>query len=264
MLAGSWIIAWQMNLQHEIIHGHPTPSRRVNLAIGIWPLALWLPFSTYRTTHLRHHQDANLTDPFEDPESYYWTSAGWRDLGAFRRGMARAQSTLLGRIALGPAWMISRTVAATVRDAWSGRPGSRAVLFWHCVQCVPVLVWIVGVCGIPLWLYAACFVYPGMSLAMVRSFAEHRAAAEPEKRTAIVENATILGLLFLYNNLHVVHHMRGGLPWYQIPRFYRLNRAALIDRNGGLVYRSYFDVARRYLLTPHDRSVHPEWIGRTA
>ena len=264
MLAGAWIIAWQMNLQHEIIHGHPTRSRRVNLAIGIWPLALWLPFSTYRTTHLRHHQDANLTDPFEDPESYYWTSAGWRDLGAFRRGMARAQSTLLGRIALGPAWMISRTVAATVRDAWSGRPGSRAVLFWHCVQCVPVLVWIVGVCGIPLWLYAACFVYPGMSLAMVRSFAEHRAAAEPEKRTAIVENATILGLLFLYNNLHVVHHMRGGLPWYQIPRFYRLNRAALIDRNGGLVYRSYFDVARRYLLTPHDRSVHPEWIGRTA
>ena len=58
--------------------------------------------------------------------------------------------------------------------------------------------------------------------------------------------------------------MRAGLPWYQIPAFYRLNRAALIDRNGGLVYRSYFDVARRYLLTPHDGLVHPDWDGRAA
>ena len=254
MLAGAWIIAWQMNLQHEIIHGHPTPSRAVNDAIGVWPLSLWLPFSLYRTTHLRHHQDANLTDPFEDPESYYWTAAGWRDLGPFGRALARAQSTLLGRIVLGPAWMIGRFLTDLSRDAWRGKNGARAVLFWHRAQCVPVLVWIIGVCGMPVWVYLACFVYPGMSLAMVRSFAEHRAAAEPEQRTAIVENAPILGPLFLYNNLHVAHHLRGGLPWYQIPTFYRLNRAALIDRNGGLVYRSYVDVARRYLLTPHDAS----------
>ena len=45
---GAWIIAWQMNLQHEVIHGHPTPSRLVNEAIGVWPLSLWLPFSAYR------------------------------------------------------------------------------------------------------------------------------------------------------------------------------------------------------------------------
>ena len=144
-----------------------------------------------------------------------------------------------------------------VRDAWRGKDGARAVLFWHLIECVPVLIWVVGVCGMPLWVYLAAFVYPGMSLAMVRSFAEHRAAPKPEKRTAIVENARILGPLFLFNNLHVAHHLRGGLPWYQIPTFYRLNRAALIERNGGLVYRSYFDVARRYLLTPHDRPVHP-------
>ena len=64
---GAWVIAWQMNLQHEVIHGHPTPWRAVNEAIGVWPLSLWLPYSRYRETHLRHHQDANLTDPFEDP-----------------------------------------------------------------------------------------------------------------------------------------------------------------------------------------------------
>jgi len=259
---GAWIIAWQMNLQHEVIHSHPTPWRAVNEAIGLWPLSLWLPYASYRNTHLRHHQDANLTDPFEDPESYYWTAGGWRGLGRMRRVLVVAQSTLIGRILLGPAWIIGRFVSDFVRDAWRGRSDARSVLFWHCVQCVPVLAWVSGVCGMPLWIYVAAFVYPGMSLALVRSFAEHRAAAEPEKRTAIVENARILGPLFLYNNLHVAHHLRGGLPWYQIPTFYRLNRDALIRHNGGLVYDSYFDVAKRYALNPHDRAVHPDWTGR--
>ncbi len=259
---GAWVIAWQINLQHEIIHGHPTPWRAANEAIGVWPLSLWLPYAIYRETHLRHHRDANLTDPFEDPESYYCTAAGWRDLGSVGRAFVAAQSTLVGRLLFGPAWMIGRFVFDLLRDVWRGKPGARAVLVWHCVQCVPVLVWVIAVCGMPLWVYAAAFVYPGMSLALVRSFAEHRAAPEPEKRTAIVENARILGPLFLYNNLHAAHHLRGGLPWYQIPKFYRLNREALIRRNGGLLYHSYFDVARRYGLKPHDRPVHPDWDFR--
>jgi fatty acid desaturase len=261
---GAWVIAWQMNLQHEVIHGHPTPWRTVNEAIGIWPLSLWLPFSSYRETHIRHHQDANLTDPFEDPESYYWTSAGWRDLRPLRQALVTAQSTLMGRLVFGPAWMIGRFVFDLLRDALCDRNGARRVLFWHCLGCAPVLVWVIGVCGMPLWVYLAAFVYPGMSLAMVRSFAEHRAAAEPEKRTAIVENAPLLGLLFLNNNLHVAHHLRGGLPWYRIPTFYRLNREALVQRNGGLVYDGYSDVVRRYGVRPHDRLVHPDWTGRAA
>ena len=261
---GAWLIAWQMNLQHEVIHGHPTPWRAVNEAIGVWSLSLWLPFASYRETHIRHHEDANLTDPFEDPESYYWTSVRWRELGPVWQALVAAQSTLFGRLFLGPAWMIGRFVFDFVRDAWRSRNGARPVLFWHCIQCVPALVWVIGFCGMPLWVYLAAFVYPGMSLAMVRSFAEHRAALEPEKRTAIVENARILGPLFLYNNLHVAHHLRRDLPWYQIPTFYRLNREALIRHNGGLVYDSYFDVARRFGLNAHDCQVHPDWSGRAA
>ena len=122
-----------------------------------------------------------------------------------------------------------------------------------------LLVWVLGICGMPLWVYVACFVYPGVSLALVRSFAEHRAEQEVGKRTAIVENARILGPLFLFNNLHAAHHLRGRLPWYQVPKFYRLNRAALIEGNGGLVYNSYFDVALRYLVTRHDKPIHPGW-----
>ena len=98
---------------------------------------------------------------------------------------------------------------------------------------------------------------PAPSLAMVRSFAEHRAESIVERRTAIVEKSWILGPLFLFNNLHVAHHMRHTMPWYALPRWYRINRAALIERNGGLVYDGYRDVFRRYFLRPHDQSLHP-------
>ena len=80
-----------------------------------------------------------------------------------------------------------------------------------------------------------------MSLALLRSFAEHRAASDVFERTAIVENAPILGLLYLYNNLHAAHHERPTLPWYQIPAWYRENRERLIKANGGLVYDGYLD-----------------------
>jgi fatty acid desaturase len=261
---GAWIIAWQLNLQHETIHSHPTRKRRINDAIGCWPLSLWLPYSIYRSTHLAHHRDANLTDPFEDPESYYWAETGWRGLGPLGRAFAHARTTFLGRIIFGPAFLIGRFIADLVRDAWRGKRRSRAILGRHLLLCAPVLIWVIAVCGMPLWVYLACFVYPGASLAMVRSFAEHRAAPEEERRTAIVENAWILGPLFLFNNLHAAHHLRSRVPWYQIPRFYRLNRTALIERNGGLVYQGYFDVMRRYLLKPHDSPIHPGWDRRAA
>ncbi len=117
----------------------------------------------------------------------------------------------------------------------------------------------------PLWVYVAAFVYPGMSLADGALF--RRASREPPSPKSAPRSSRtrrILGLLFLHNNLHVAHHLRGGLPWHQIPTFYRLNREALIRRNGGLVYDGYSDVARRFGLTPHDRPVHPDWSGRAA
>jgi fatty acid desaturase len=70
VLGGAWVLAWQMSLQHEVLHGHPTRSRRLNDALGFPPLTLWLPYFIYRRSHLRHHRDAYLTDPLEDPETY--------------------------------------------------------------------------------------------------------------------------------------------------------------------------------------------------
>lgn len=261
--AGAWIIAWHMSLQHEVIHGHPTRDRRINDAIGFPPLSLWLPYAVYRESHLAHHRDQHLTDPLEDPESRYLTAERWAAMGPVRRALTRANATLAGRMALGPALAIGGFLAEQAGRLTDRRRPVWRVWLAHGAGVAAVVAWVSGVCGMPLWEYALLFVYPGCALALVRSFAEHRAAERVEHRTAIVERAPVLGLLFLNNNLHVVHHQRPGLPWYEIPTLYRRRREALIAGNGGLVYRGYAEVARRFLLAPHDDPLHPGHRLRT-
>ena len=47
------------------------------------------------------------------------------------------------------------------------------------------------------------------------------------------------------------------IPWYQYNAWYQRHRDRLVRETGGLVYDSYLDVARRYLLWSHDRPEHP-------
>ncbi|MDO9418049.1 fatty acid desaturase [Pararhizobium sp.] len=258
MLGGGWLIAWQGSLQHEVIHGHPTRNQAINDAIGSVPLSLWLPYEIYRQTHLVHHHDEFLTDPIDDPESAYVTKRAWQAMGRPGRWLADFNMTLLGRLTIGPAVMILSFLAGEVNLVRTGTPGRARIWAKHLAAIVPVMIWVTVVCGMPLWLYLVGFVYFGAAFTRLRSFAEHRYADEHEERTAVVEGSRIFGLLFLYNNLHVLHHLRPGIAWYRLPAVYRANRDQLLQHNGGLVYRGYFDVARRFFLTRHDDPQHPQ------
>lgn len=255
--AAAWLIAWHSSLQHEIIHGHPTASRRLNRAIGFVPLSLWMPFARYRAMHLAHHRDERLTDPLDDPESYYWAPADWQALPPPARVLVAAQTTLAGRLLIGPFWAVGRFLA---RDFSAILQGDRALLrVWsrHALGVAAVLAWLWLACGIDPLTYLALYLYPGTALLMLRSFAEHRAEDAVAHRSAIVERAPILGLLFLNNNLHAAHHARPTLPWYRLPAWYAKHRDSLMFQNGGLIYRGYGDVAGRYLLRPHHAPPHP-------
>ena len=256
-LLGAISVAWHMNMQHETIHGHPTRNRFVNTALATWPLALWLPYEIYRHSHLRHHNEQMLTDPLDDPESYYWTSEQWDALGPVGRALIRAQSVMIGRLVIGPGWSMYRLWADEIRAILAGDRARLKVALSHAAQTALVLVWVMGVCKMSFLTYFFLFAYAGTALALIRSFAEHKAEQTAERRTAIVENATLFGPLFLFNNLHVAHHVRATVPWYRLPAFHRLNRAAFVARNGGLVYRNYFEVARRYMFRSNDGPVHP-------
>jgi fatty acid desaturase len=254
---GAWLVAWHSSLQHETIHGHPTRWAALNRLLGFPPLSLWLPYDRYRETHLQHHRDERLTDPLEDPESAYRLPEQLARIHPLVRVLIDAQTTLLGRLVLGPAWSIGRFLAGEVRAILSGNRDVRRIMAVHIATTVPVILWITVVCGMDLGFYLVAIVYPGTALILLRAFAEHRAAETVSQRTAVVENAWILGPLFLFNNLHSAHHDCPALPWYALPRWYRRNRERLLAQNGGLVYDSYFAVAWRFLLSSHDAAAHP-------
>lgn len=254
---GAWLVAWHGSLQHEILHGHPTRWRGFNRALASLPISLWLPYESYRVSHLLHHSDDRLTDPLDDPESRYVTPADWAALGPAGRWFLHAQKTLLGRLAIGPAWTIVHFLSSEFRALRRGDVVARRSWAEHAPMAALALAWLVLVCEINLLFYALGILYPAAALMLLRSFAEHKAAHGVSERTAIVENAPVLGLLYLYNNLHAVHHERPTLPWYAIPAWYRENRDRLVAENGGMVYDGYGDIVRRFLLTPHDAVAHP-------
>lgn len=251
---GGWLLAWHGSLQHETIHGHPTSSQRLNQLLGYPPLSLWAPYPRYRRLHLAHHQTERLTSPAADPESRYVRSTD----GAFRRAVASLTSTLLGRLVIGPIVEIGGFLGAEAKAVVRGEPGVRRAWAIHLAATAAISAWLIFVCGLGLGQYLVCFVYPGTALSLLRSFAEHRAADQPEHRVAIVEKAPILGLLFLNNNLHAVHHAFPAASWRRLPGLYAQHRTMLLQANGGLLYRGYAEVVARYLFKPHDVLVHPE------
>ena len=254
------LLTFHSSLQHEILHGHPTRSAAVNRLFGILPLSLWIPYDRFRALHLVHHINDRLTDPIDDPETNYVTPDAWQLRSSFSRGMFQLQLTLAGRMLIGSWWRMGWFLAGETRAFARDEPGVRGAWITHLVLCVPVVYWVTAVCDIPLWLYIVAMVVPGNAILLVRSFAEHRARANTRERTAIVENSWLLGPLFLFNNLHSLHHEEPSLPWYQYNTRYKVARDRLLAENDGLVYSTYFDVARRFLFRMHDQPQHP--LGR--
>jgi len=254
---GAFVVGLHGSLQHEAVHGYPTRWPLANLLIAGWALWLWLPYGTYRRLHLQHHIDEQLTDPLRDPESNYLTAAQWASMGRFHRTVRRAMGSLAGRFILGPIYFGAMNYAELFQALKTGDRRLLTPWLWHVVALVVILGWVIGVCHMPFWLYVLCFAYPGTSLALVRSYAEHRWAQNPEHRTAIVEAGPFWSLLFLHNNLHILHHLEPGLAWHERPARYRAIRDQLLATNGGYVIHGYSELIRRNLFTPREPILHP-------
>lgn len=254
---GGYIVALHGSLQHETTHGHPTPWPWLNEALVFPSLWLWMPYRIYRRTHLLHHRDQHLTDPLSDPESFYMTPEAWARRGALRRGLAWTLNTLLGRLLLGPAVCTLRLYGTALGRLARGETEDLGAWLWHVAAVALVLVWVIGVCGIPLAGYVLLFAYPGTALTLMRSFLEHQAREAPGERSVLVEAGPLLSLLYLNNNLHALHHAEPGLAWYRLPGRYRARREALLAGNGGYRFGGYLEIAARYLLRPKEPPVHP-------
>jgi fatty acid desaturase len=255
-LPGAVLVAFHSSLQHEVLHGHPTRSRPVNEALVFPALGLAIPYRRFRDLHMRHHNDERLTDPYDDPESFYVSEGDWTGAGGVMRWLRRFNGTFAGRMLVGPGLAIWGFWRA---DARLMLAGDRAVLgAWlrHAAGVLPVLA-LVSAAGMELWAYALMAAYPGLSLIMVRSFIEHRAAENAAERTAIVDAGLFWRLLFLNNNFHSVHHRHPAVAWYLIPRHWQAERAAVLEGNGRYCLPGYGAVARRWLFRGREPLIHP-------
>jgi fatty acid desaturase len=249
------LAAWYNSLQHEVIHGHPTPWRWVNTAMASLPVGVMVPFGWYRSSHLRHHRDEHLTDPTLDPESFYVSAAAWESYGNVHRAVLRVLSTLPGRMLVGPPVLTVRVIAR----AWTAlraRPVRTAFRIGRHAIGVAAVLAVVAASGLDPFVYIVSVVWFGWSISLMRSFAEHRFVAGGTQ-SAVVRAGPMMSLLFLNNNLHLSHHARPGVPWYRLPAEHeRLGADARAAAGAGL-YSSYLDVARRFVVRPFCEPVHP-------
>jgi len=248
---------WYMSLQHELVHGHPTRHRGLNKLLGFAPLAVWFPYTLYLESHLRHHNDAHLTQPGIDPETHYVSDEVWQRSGWFMRALFVHRKRFWGRFVFGPAMAISSVLDEAVTQIRDGN--YKYVPMWslHIAMLIGMLTAIQAWTDIAAWYYLLVVAYPALSLAMVRSYYEHRAAEDCKHRIAINEASLPMRLLYLNNNYHLVHHDMPTLPWYLLARVYRTDREAYIARSGGFRLGGYLELARRFGLTPVDAPVHP-------
>jgi fatty acid desaturase len=248
---------WYMSLQHELLHGHPTRHAWLNALFGLAPLAVWFPYATYRDSHLRHHDDEHLTDPERDPESFFVSSARWQRAHPCLRVLLSVRNTLAGRIVVGPWFSISaavrHAVMASARGEW------RVTLAWavHLAALAVLATWLDQHCGIRWYAFVFGVGYPALALGAVRSFHEHRVAADARERTVINEAALPWRLLFLNNNYHAVHHDLPGVPWFALRTVYHRRRDAYLARNGQYVVQGYGEWFARYALKTVAPALHP-------
>lgn len=257
LFAGGMVVCIHGSLQHELLHGHPTRSQFLNKSLVWLPLGLWMPYAVYRDSHIAHHRCERLTDPAEDPETFYVPAADWVRYSPARRVLLRFNNTLLGRMTIGPVIAVATFWARQVKMLIDGDRRYAAVWMWHLAGSGLVLYWAVGVCGMPAWQYVVFVAWPGLSLTLLRSFTEHRPSENPDQRTIIIEGSWLTRLLFLNNNYHHVHHGDPVRAWYRLGTRYDETKERVLEENGGFYYRSYFDLFRRFLVRPKDEPVYP-------
>ena len=159
------MIALQSSLQYEIIHGHPTKHPWLNAALVFASLNLLIPYGRFRDTHLAHHSDERLTDPYDDPESNYLDPAVWLGLPTWLQRLHVFNTTLAGRLLIGVVISQYCFMRSDFREICAGRREGLRDWLMH-IPAAALLIWIVMATGYPLWAY---FLRPTPGLHLSRS-----------------------------------------------------------------------------------------------
>ena len=120
MILLAFLIALHSSISHEILHGHPTKNDFIN-SIFVFPaVGIFIPFLRFKDTHLEHHKNENLTDPYDDPETNFIDPKKWENLGFFAQFILNINTTLLGRMLIGPVISQYKFIKSDIRFLFNG------------------------------------------------------------------------------------------------------------------------------------------------
>lgn len=250
------MVALHSSLVHECLHGHPTRKAALNELLVAPPLGLVWPYRRFKTLHMRHHADERLTDPFDDPESYYHAFWAYEAMPRWFRLVLAVNNTLAGRIVLNPLLGTFGLLAMDLKLMLGGDRGVKDAWVRHVAGAVVVVAIVHYGFGMPIWLYALVPCWLGQSIIAVRTYAEHQWHDNAEGRTLIVERSP-LSILFLNNNLHLVHHKLPTAPWYRLPQLFQQRREEWLALNGGYVFANYWALMKAHFFKAKEPVVHP-------
>ncbi len=239
------LLTWYSSFQHEVMHGHPFKSQILNDMLVTLPWTVIFPYHRFRDTHLAHHMDVNLCDPYDDPESWYQTSSDWEKRSRLSKAVFNFNNTLVGRMLIGPLIAATGFIKCDFHHFLNGEMhiGVKWVFHFMLVALLLSAVAAFGAISLTGYLIAA---YLGASLLMVRTFLEHQAHEKVAARTVIIENGGMFALLFLNNSYHAVHHAHPNRAWYRLPKLYREKRDHFLKMNQGYTYSNYLEIFRLF------------------
>jgi fatty acid desaturase len=246
------------SLTHEVLHGHPFKSAIANALLVFPALIIFIPYLRFKDTHLEHHRDERLTDPYDDPETNFMAPQVWDQLPKWRQSLHLFNNTLLGRMFLGPVLSQIAFMRADIRLILTG--DRRVALGWllHVPSLLVAYVTVVMVADVPMWLWVLA-AYLSMAILKIRTYLEHRFHDHPRGRSVVVEDRGILSFLFLNNNFHSVHHAHPSVPWYALPRLFASKRDRFLTMNDGYHFGCYGEVIRKFAINCKDPVAHPNW-----
>src|SRR5690606_31537280 len=120
----------------------------------------------FRALHLRHHADERLTDPFDDPESYYRALWQYERFPRWFKGMLAFNNTMVGRFLIGPALADVGFFLTEAKAFARNDHGVRRAWLHHAIGLAIVVPVVLFVFDMPLLSYLVP-AYLGQSLISV-------------------------------------------------------------------------------------------------
>ena len=250
------------SLTHEVLHGHPFNSAFVNALLVFPALIIFIPYLRFKDTHLDHHRDERLTDPYDDPETNFMDPQVWDQLPKWRQSLHLFNNTLAWADVFGASAVADYLHAR--RSPFDLGGDRRVALGWllHVPSLIVAYVMVVMVADVPIWLWVLA-AYLSMAILKIRTYLEHRVHDHPRGRSVVVEDRGLLSFLFLNNNFHSVHHAHPSVPWYALPRLFASKRDRFLAMNDGYHFGCYGEVIRKFAIKRKDPVAHPNWSQKT-